>query len=80
MTRDRKKLFISSVEKTISDLENNNKRMRDILAKQAIRHAACVTPDLSPVESNLDSIPPIAAEEGSPEKDSDLLGSVDSYA
>jgi len=56
------------------------KTMRDILAKQAIRHAACVTPDLSPVESNLDSIPPIAAEEGSPEKDSELLGSVDSFA
>ena len=35
MTRDRKKLFISSVEKTIADLEKENQRMRDILSKQA---------------------------------------------
>lgn len=35
MTRDRKKLFISSVEKTIADLEKDNQRMRDILSKQA---------------------------------------------
>ena len=35
MTRDRKKLFISSVEKTISDLEKENQYMRDVLSKQA---------------------------------------------
>lgn len=64
MTRDRKKLFISSVEKTISDLEENNKRMRSILAKQAMRHSSCVTPDLAPVVGNLDSVPPITCEIG----------------
>ncbi len=57
MTRDRKKLFITSVEKTISDLEEHNKLMRDILAKQALRHSACVTPDLGPMKSNPDAIP-----------------------
>lgn len=63
MTRDRKKLFISSVEKTISDLEENNKRMRLILAKQALRHSNCVTPDLAPLLGNPDSIPPMTGEE-----------------
>ena len=57
MTRDRKKLFITSVEKTIADLEEHNQLMRDILAKQALRHSACVTPDLGPMYSNPDSIP-----------------------
>jgi len=56
MTRDRKKLFISSVEKTIADLEEHNKRMRGILAKQALRQSGCVTPDLSPVVKDLDDI------------------------
>mmetsp|Transcript_27932 Transcript_27932/g.41410 ORF Transcript_27932/g.41410 Transcript_27932/m.41410 type:complete len:311 (-) Transcript_27932:292-1224(-) len=68
MTRDRKKLFISSIEKTIADLEEHNKRMRGILAKQALRHSGCVTPDLSPVDSDLDEIPPISAEVESPLK------------
>ena len=62
MTRDRKKLFISSVENTIADLEDNNKCMRDILAKQALRHSEWVTPDLAPVSGNPDSIPPISVE------------------
>jgi len=57
MTRDRKKLFISSVEKTIADLEEHNKKMREILAKQALRHSSCVTPDLGPMEANPDFIP-----------------------
>jgi len=39
MTRDRKKVFINSVEKTIKGLEADNKRMRGILAKQAQGHA-----------------------------------------
>uniref|UniRef100_A0A7S4K4A3 BZIP domain-containing protein n=1 Tax=Odontella aurita TaxID=265563 RepID=A0A7S4K4A3_9STRA len=38
MTRDRKKSFISAVERTIHELERENSRMRDILAKQARRH------------------------------------------
>lgn len=68
MTRDRKKLFVSSVEKTITDLEEQNKRMRDLLAKQALRHAACVTPDLAPVNSDLDNVPCITSEVQSPAK------------
>lgn len=35
MTRDRKKNFISTIEKTIADLERDNKRMRETLEKQA---------------------------------------------
>jgi len=38
MTRDRKKTFISAVEKTIADLERENERMREILAQQARKH------------------------------------------
>lgn len=62
MTRDRKKLFINSVEKTIAELEQNNKRMREILAKQAVQYAGAadsaeksidrttsVTPESSPL-------------------------------
>lgn len=43
MTRDRKKLFISSVEKTIADLEKENQRMRDILSKQATLYSKSST-------------------------------------
>jgi hypothetical protein len=68
MTRDRKKLFINSVEKTISDLEENNKRMRQILAKQALRHSPCVTPDFAPVEGNPDNVPSITIEALTPKK------------
>ena len=71
MTRDRKKLFISNVEKTIADLEENNKRMRDILAKQALRHSNQVTPDLKPVDSNPDAVPPMSPEAHAPQKNSD---------
>lgn len=46
MTRDRKKLFISSVEKTIAELEENNKRMRGILAKQAIQYSGSTTDEI----------------------------------
>ena len=48
MTRDRKKVFITSVEKTISELEEDNKRMRDIISKQALNESA-VTPETSPM-------------------------------
>jgi hypothetical protein len=69
MTRDRKKLFISSVEKTIAELEQNNKRMRAILAKQAVQHAGLmtstksVTPEPSPTLMSsyvsTSSVPPL---------------------
>lgn len=70
MTRDRKKLFINSVEKTIAELEQNNKRMRAILAKQAVQHAndatpmKSVTPEPSPVlmssTASTGSVPPLS--------------------
>lgn len=67
MTRDRKKLFINSVEKTIAELEQNNKRMRAILAKQAVQHTSpmkSVTPEPTPVLMSSDastvSIPPLS--------------------
>ncbi len=70
MTRDRKKLFISGVEKTIAVLEQNNKRMRDILAKQAIMQSkvttssVSVTPEPSPMlsssDSSVSSVPPLS--------------------
>ena len=51
MTRDRKKNFISSVQKTIQHLEGENKRMRDVLANVAeIVGSECVTPVASPVQ------------------------------
>ena len=75
MTRDRKKLFICSVEKTIAELEENNKRMRDILAKQAIQYSGStvdesradptksVTPESSPMlkssKASNTAIPPL---------------------
>lgn len=68
MTRDRKKLFINSVEKTIAELEEKNKRMRSILAKQAVQHAGStksVTPEPSPLLTSSDastsSVPPLTA-------------------
>jgi len=63
MTRDRKKLYISSVEKTIAELETENKHMRELLAKQAIVHSAQqqMTPEQSPmtlsVGTNFASVP-----------------------
>ena len=57
MKKKKKKRFIPSVEKTIADLEEHNKKMREILAKQALRHSSCVTPDLGPMEANPDFIP-----------------------
>mmetsp|Transcript_63577 Transcript_63577/g.94349 ORF Transcript_63577/g.94349 Transcript_63577/m.94349 type:complete len:327 (+) Transcript_63577:115-1095(+) len=59
MTRDRKKVFISSVEKAIAKLEGENQRLRDLLLKQAKHHlgsndgSGAVTPSIpsSPVLS-----------------------------
>ena len=49
MTRDRKKCFIATIEKTIEDLENENKRMRDMLSKIATsKFSQLVTPMNSP--------------------------------
>ena len=49
MTRDRKKSFISSVEKTIVQLERDNERMRNVLTKVAeLTGSESVTPVDSP--------------------------------
>lgn len=65
MTRDRKKVFISSVEKTISELEEDNRRMRDVIAKQAMSQST-VTPEHSPMISfhgspDISSVPSLKA-------------------
>ena len=49
MTRDRKKCFIATIEKTIEDLENENNRMRSLLSKlAATKFSQLVTPMNSP--------------------------------
>ena len=49
MTRDRKKCFIATIEKTIEDLENENNRMRSLLSKlTASKFSQLVTPVHSP--------------------------------
>ena len=47
MTRDRKRNFISTIEKTIADLESDNKRMRHTLEKQ-VSKSNTGTPNPSP--------------------------------
>lgn len=68
MTRDRKKLFISSVEKTITDLEKQNKKMKDILTKQALRNATCVSPDFAPLNKDAKDVPTLGMNHPSPSK------------
>jgi hypothetical protein len=49
MTRDRKKCFIATIQKTIDDLENENNRMRDMLSKiSSSKFSSLVTPVTSP--------------------------------
>ena len=49
MTRDRKKCFIATIEKTIADLENENNSMRSLLSKlSASKFSQLVTPMNSP--------------------------------
>ena len=38
MTRDRKKNFIATIEKTIDDLESNNTRMKEVLSRVVQTH------------------------------------------
>jgi hypothetical protein len=51
MTRDRKKCFIATMEKTIEDLEKECERMRNILAKVAPTTAAGTAQTVSPLTS-----------------------------
>jgi len=75
MTRDRKKNFIATIEKTIEDLESNNARMKQVLAKVVQTHFpndlpkqtsatvtsfSAVTPELSSkVAPPVERIPPL---------------------
>ena len=64
MTRDRKKCFIATIEKTIEDLENENSRMRSLLSKlSASKFSQLVTPMNSPELSSSES-PQIPDDEG----------------
>jgi hypothetical protein len=78
MTRDRKKCFISTVEKTILSLENENKRMRHVLATVASMGGAeehtpkasppknvtpMATPQFTPVEPRTLSVTPEPSEQ-----------------
>lgn len=58
MTRDRKKNFIATIEKTIEELERDCQRMRDVLNKVGAHDeaaAATVTPTAAPVITPLAS-------------------------
>jgi len=59
MTRDRKKMYINSVEKTIRELEAENTHMKELIAKQAIHHAGGgqMSPDQSRIDSSLSNQP-----------------------
>mmetsp|Transcript_8648 Transcript_8648/g.13379 ORF Transcript_8648/g.13379 Transcript_8648/m.13379 type:complete len:316 (+) Transcript_8648:312-1259(+) len=49
MTRDRKKYFIASVQRTITQLENENNRLSEALAKQSLQRAKASNVVVSPV-------------------------------
>jgi hypothetical protein len=75
MTRDRKKCFISTIEKTIQDLEKNNKRMEEFLTKvdqnplETLSSAATTpvsSPEVSSVVSRID-MSPLSIENEEPE-------------
>ena len=71
MTRDRKKGFISAIERTIEELETDNKRMRDALAKVADSVTPLSSPLLSPAPSSVSPTPDLQDELGSPAFPSD---------
>lgn len=77
MTRDRKKNFIATIEKTIDELESNNARMKEVLARvvnthfkgaeatpSAAKAMTCpVTPESVAMVSPSDEVPPLDAED-----------------
>merc|ERR1712194_663521 len=75
MTRDRKKIFISSVERTIAQLEQQNRKMRKILIHQAQQSSV-----VSSVASLIASTPPtpmmggVISDERVPERNSRTEG------
>jgi hypothetical protein len=66
MTRDRKKCFIATIEKTIDELESDVKRMRDIL-KQVSSAKFTFTHQVTPMGS-----PELSAKEGPSLPDDDM--------
>lgn len=68
MTRDRKKNFIATIEKTIEDLEIGNQKMKDILSKVSKKHFNTMeTPASSPLlqtaeEKKLEEVPRLSVE------------------
>jgi len=77
MTRDRKKNFISTIEKTIQELESSNQRMKAVLAdviqthfKSSSQSVAGVTPTTSPAivpkSSSSSSVPALTQEAATP--------------
>jgi hypothetical protein len=47
MTRDRKKNFIATIEKTVQDLESTNQRVKQVLAKVTDTHCKSSSSTLS---------------------------------
>ena len=71
MTRDRKKCFIASVEKTIDMLMTDNQRMRDALVKITEKNNGghAVTPNTSPLIGSISAptlLPSITPEASGP--------------
>lgn len=58
MTRDRKKNFIATIEKTIDDLESNNARMKETLARVVQTHFKGVEGASTPVKSMVCPVTP----------------------
>ena len=72
MTRDRKKSFISTIEKTIEDLEANNRRMKDVIITVTQTHfkSSSPLPGVTPISSpdtcsvvSHDDVPPLHNEQ-----------------
>ena len=64
MTRDRKKCYIATIQKTIDELESDIRRLQDILAKVQETQAAAESPSLRPaqpvaVPDNLSPVQPM---------------------
>ena len=66
MTRDRKKSFIATIEKTIEELESNNRRMKDVLLKVTQTHfkssSAPASPESTSSIVSAEDIPPLHSE------------------
>ena len=66
MTRDRKKSFIATIEKTIEDLESSNRRMKAVLLKVTQTHfkpaSAPGSPESASSVVSTDEIPALHSE------------------